>query len=72
MDESLDYKAIVEGLQADNEKLREQIARMKLSAVNWYTILTAICDIVVTPEFAIGFTIGVFLMIILLVGFKGA
>lgn len=72
MDESIDYKAIVENLQADNEKLREQIAKLKFNAINWYTILTAIYDIVTTAEFAIGFAIGVILMIVLLVGFKGA
>lgn len=65
--EDIDYKSLFEGLQSDNEKLRETITRLKLrpsifAGVSWYEIMKLLSD----PRYIIGFIVGVICGITLL------
>ena len=66
MDE-VDYKNLFETLQAENEKLRENIMKLKfrpsiLTAVSWYDIMKLMSD----PRYILGFVVGVICGIALL------
>lgn len=71
MEENLDLQGIVANLQAENEALREQIAKIKLNSLNLYTLWNFVKSIVRTPQYAIGFVIGVLMTICAIVAFGG-
>jgi len=71
MDESLDYEAIVANLQAENEILREKLAKVLLNSVNLHTVWEFVKDTIRTPQYAIGFAIGVIMTICAIVAFGG-
>lgn len=57
--EDIDYKNLFEGLQQENEKLRESIMRLKLrpsifAGISWYDIMKLLSD----PRYIIGFMVG--------------
>lgn len=64
MDE-LNLSAVVEQLQHENERLREQLSKVKLSAIPWQAVLNAVKEASQSPLFWIGCFIGVFVMFLI-------
>ena len=59
MEEAIDYKTIVESLQAENECLREQLAKLKLFPFNGKIIEYFVMDMLQSPYYFVGYCIGI-------------